>query len=60
MPGRSYRFTHAIAREPAASAVDGLRAVDTGAPDLARFRAHHADSHSDRDLRNQIADLHLC
>jgi dimethylargininase len=43
MSGRSYRFTHAIAREPAASSVDGLRAVDTGAPDLARFRAHHAD-----------------
>jgi len=43
MSGRSYRFTHAISREPAASAVDGLRAVDTGAPDLARFRAHHAD-----------------
>ncbi len=40
---RSYRFTHAIVRAPAESAVEGLRAVDSGAPDLARFRAHHAD-----------------
>ncbi len=27
---RSFRFTHAIARRPAASIIRGLRAVDTG------------------------------
>lgn len=42
MSGRSFAFTRAIAREPAASAVAGLRAVDTGAPDIAAFRADHA------------------
>lgn len=40
---RSYRFSHAITRLPPESAIHGLRAVDTGAPDLARMRAHHAD-----------------
>ena len=39
---RSYRFTHAITRLPPASAINGLRAVDTGAPDLTLMRAHHA------------------
>jgi dimethylargininase len=39
----SVRFTHAILRAPAASIVDGLRAVDTGMPDLRRMQAHHAD-----------------
>ena len=43
MSDRSYRFTHAITRRPAASIIAGLRAVDTGAPDLARMQAHHAD-----------------
>ena len=43
MPAKSYRFTHAITRKPAASIIRGLRAVDTGAPDLALMRAHHAD-----------------
>lgn len=43
MSDRSYRFTHAITRRPAASILAGLRAVDTGAPDLARMQAHHAD-----------------
>jgi dimethylargininase len=41
-PGHSYRFTHAILRTPADSIVDGLRAVDTGTPDVALFRQHHA------------------
>lgn len=41
-PGQSFRFTHAILREPADSIVDGLRAVDTGAPDVDLFRAQHA------------------
>jgi dimethylargininase len=39
----SYRFTRAISREPAASAVHGLRAVDRGAPDIGRMRAAHAN-----------------
>jgi dimethylargininase len=42
MSDRSYRFTHAITRHPSASIVKGLRAVDTGTPDLAQMRAHHA------------------
>ena len=40
---RSFRFTHAITRLPPASAINGLRAVDTGTPDLGVMRAHHAD-----------------
>ncbi|MFN3292523.1 MAG: dimethylarginine dimethylaminohydrolase family protein [Gemmobacter sp.] len=43
MSDRSFRFTHAICRLPGNSIVRGLRAVDTGAPDLALMRAHHAD-----------------
>ncbi len=43
MPDRSYRFSHAITRAPADSVANGLRAVDTGAPDIALMRAHHAD-----------------
>lgn len=35
------RFSHAIARIPATSAVDGLRAVDRGAPDIAALRSEH-------------------
>jgi dimethylargininase len=42
MSDRSFRFTHAITRRPAASIAAGLRAVDTGAPDLALMRTHHA------------------
>lgn len=38
----SYRFGRAIAREPATSAVHGLRAIDRGAPDIGRMRAAHA------------------
>lgn len=40
-PGQSFRFTHAILRHPADSIVAGLRAVDTGTPDIALFREHH-------------------
>jgi dimethylargininase len=40
---RSFHFTHAITRLPAPSITDGLRAVDTGAPDLALMLRHHAD-----------------
>ena len=38
---RSYTFTHAVTRKPGQSVIDGLRAVDTGAPDLALFQRHH-------------------
>lgn len=43
MTGKSYTFSHAISRRPAASITQGLRAVDNGAPDLALFELHHAD-----------------
>ncbi|MDK2775186.1 MAG: dimethylarginine dimethylaminohydrolase, partial [Tabrizicola sp.] len=36
----STRFTHAITRRPAASITRGLRAVDTGTPDLCLMQAH--------------------
>ncbi len=39
----STHFTHAITRRPAPSITAGLRAVDTGTPDLALMQAHHAD-----------------
>jgi dimethylargininase len=38
----STHFTHAITRRPAASITRGLRAVDTGTPDLTLMQAHHA------------------
>lgn len=37
----STHFTHAITRRPSASITRGLRAVDTGAPDLALMQVHH-------------------
>jgi dimethylargininase len=37
----STHFTHAITRRPAASITNGLRAVDTGTPDLGLMQAHH-------------------
>lgn len=43
MSEKSYRFTHAITRLPSVSIVDGLRAEDTGTPDIDVFRKHHAD-----------------
>jgi len=43
MTARSHAFSHAITRAPADSTVGGLRAIDTGTPDLALFRRHHAD-----------------
>ncbi len=42
MTERSFRFTHAVTRRPGPDVVSGLRAVDTGAPDLDRFLGHHA------------------
>lgn len=38
---RTHRFSHAIVRTPAWSAVDGLRAVDGGAPDVTLMRQQH-------------------
>ena len=43
MTSKSFTFSHAICRKPSPSIVDGLRAVDTGAPDLSVFESHHAD-----------------
>lgn len=43
MPDTSFRFTHAVCRLPGDSITQGLRAVDTGTPDLVLMRAHHAD-----------------
>lgn len=43
MAGKSCTFSHAICREPSRSIVEGLRAVDTGAPNLELFRQHHSD-----------------
>lgn len=40
---QSYTFSHAITRRPSASIIAGLRAVDTGTPDLVLMQAHHAD-----------------
>lgn len=40
-PEDLFRFTHAIARLPGASAVHGLRARDRGPPDIARFLSEH-------------------
>lgn len=39
----SYSFSHAICRRPGASATHGLRAVDTGTPDIDLFIQHHND-----------------
>lgn len=43
MSERSFRFSHAITREPAPSISRGLRAVDTGTPDLSVMLANHRD-----------------
>ncbi len=40
---RSYTFTDALCRLPSSSIIDGLRAVDTGKPDLRVFAQDHAD-----------------
>ncbi|OYU40577.1 MAG: dimethylarginine dimethylaminohydrolase [Pseudorhodobacter sp. PARRP1] len=40
---QSYTFSHAITRKPSHSIIAGLRAVDTGTPDLGLMQAHHAD-----------------
>lgn len=38
---KSYQFTHALCRTPAASVTDGLRATDQGDPDPLVFAAEH-------------------
>lgn len=43
MTDKSYRFSHAITRKPAASIISGLRAVDLGTPDLDLMLVHHAE-----------------
>lgn len=43
MKHSSYQFSHAICRLPSQSLVDGLRAVDVGRPDYARFVQDHED-----------------
>lgn len=42
MSDPTFEFTRAITRRPAANIVDGLRAEDTGTPDLDRMLADHA------------------
>jgi dimethylargininase len=37
----TFQFSHAITRRPSASIVNGLRAEDTGTPDLALMQQHH-------------------
>ena len=39
----SYKFTHAIVRQPAKSIIKGLRAVDTGSPDYDQMICDHND-----------------
>jgi dimethylargininase len=41
MTDRSFRFTHAVTRRPGHSVTAGLRAMDTGTPDLAQMLVHH-------------------
>ncbi len=41
MSSKSFTFSHAIVRYPSRSILDGLRAVDTGAPDFDVFSLHH-------------------
>ena len=42
MSDSSFRFSHAITRKPGRSIVAGLRAVDSGVPDLTLMLDHHA------------------
>ena len=43
MASKSFTFSHAICKEPSQSIVEGLRAVDTGSPNLDLFKQHHND-----------------
>jgi len=41
MSSKSFTFSHAIVRNPSRSILDGLRTVDSGAPDFDVFSLHH-------------------
>ncbi len=43
MTNRSYQFARAITRRPGRNITNGLRAMDTGTPDLDLMLRHHAD-----------------
>jgi len=43
MTDPTFEFSHAVTRRPAVSIVDGLRAEDTGAPDLQEMLQAHTD-----------------
>ena len=42
MSSKSYTFSHAVSRKPAASIIRGLRFEDFGTPDHQKFLEHHA------------------
>ncbi len=42
MPDPTFEFSRAITRQPSSAIVDGLRAVDTGTPDLDQMLKDHA------------------
>ncbi|MEP2978039.1 MAG: dimethylarginine dimethylaminohydrolase [Lentilitoribacter sp.] len=54
---KSFSFTHAICRKPSCSIINGLRAVDTGAPDLELFDKHHEDYLA--ALKSTGAEVHV-
>ncbi len=51
----TFEFTHAITRKPSVSIVDGLRAADTGTPDLTQMLKDH--THYVRTLRETGAEV---
>lgn len=55
MTNPTFEFSHAITRRPAASVINGLRAEDTGTPDLNRMLADHA--HYVATLKDTGADV---
>lgn len=56
MSDSCYRFTHAITRKPSSSVVEGLRAVDTGAPNFEQMQQDH-DAYTET-LREAGAIIH--
>ena len=58
MKNPSIEFKHAITRKPAASIIEGLRAIDTGRPDLAQMlRAHDSYIATLRDTGAKVIEL---
>lgn len=58
MKNPSIEFTRAITKKPASTIVDGLRAIDTGAPDLARMlTAHKAYTETLREAGADVINL---